>query len=172
LDNNPLFNEGLKEGFTNTNNDFTTPIGSASAGPNFGESLNLRMGNSGFFGATDGWADNRTWIYSGEIFTGPNGIISIAANNDDTDWFRVDGTVVLQDTAWNVPNATVVQGLTPNSWVPFEYRVANGAGGAGPSGQNTNGGLGWRRRLHWRGHESRQRRTIASSFPTTVAGMD
>lgn len=89
------------------------------------------------------WADNRTWVYTGQVFTGPNGILSIAANNDDTDWFKIDGVVVLNNGAWNVPNATVVRGLTPNSWVDFEFRVGNGNGGAGPSGQNTEGGMNW-----------------------------
>lgn len=142
LANNPAFSEGLEEGFTNFNNDFATPIGAANLGPNFGESLSLRMGQTQATGAT-AWGDNRTWIYSGEVFTGPNGIISFAANNDDTDFLRIDGSIVLQDTTWNIPNATVVRGLTPNTWVPFEYRVANGTGGAGPSGQNNNGGAGW-----------------------------
>jgi fibronectin-binding autotransporter adhesin len=142
LNNNPAFVEGLQEGFINANNDFTTPIGSAQLGPNFGESLNLRMGQSTLVGPT-AWQDNRTWLYAGEIFTGPNGIISIAANNDDTDFFRIDGSIVLQNTAWDQPNATVVTGLVPNTWVPFEYRVANGTGGAGPSGQNNAGGVGW-----------------------------
>lgn len=142
LVNNPSYNEGLREGQTATNNDFTTPIGSANPGPNGGESLTLRMGQSNAFGA-DAWGDNKTWIYSGEVFTGPNGIISLAAENDDTDRFVIDGAVVLQDTAWNIPNAVVVSGLTPNSWVTFDYRVANGAGGAGPSGQNPAGSSGW-----------------------------
>lgn len=142
LANNPTFIEGLQEAYTTINNDFTTPLGSATPGPNFGESLNLRMGQTTTVGPT-AWQDNRTWIYGGEIFTGPNGIISLAANNDDTDFFRIDGSIVLQNTAWDQPNATVVRGLVPNSWVPFEYRVANGTGGAGPSGQNNAGGSGW-----------------------------
>src|SRR5262245_53617534 len=142
LNHNPSFTEGLREGFTAINNDFTTTIDAANPGPNFGESLTLRMGQETTVGA-NAWQDNRTWIYSGEIFTGPNGVISIAANNDDTDYFKIDGSVVLQNTVWNVPNATVVRGLIPNTWVPFEYRVANGTGGAGPSAQNTSGGAGW-----------------------------
>src|SRR4030095_11827081 len=113
LVNNPSYSEGLREGQTATNNDFATPIGSANPGPTDGASLTLRMGQTTQHG-TDLWSVYNTWIYAGEIFTGPNGTISIAAENDDTDRFVIDGAVVLEDTAWNIPNAVVVTGLTPD----------------------------------------------------------
>lgn len=133
----PVYTEGLREGFLSGSANLT------DANPfNSSPELTLRMGQSTATGA-DAWADNRTWVYTGQVFTGPNGILSIAANNDDTDWFKINGVVVLNNGAWDVPNATVVSGLPINSWVDFEYRVGNGGGGAGPSAQNTNGGVNW-----------------------------
>jgi autotransporter-associated beta strand protein len=148
LSANLVFGEGLHEGFVNQADNETTPIGGAIVGPDNGQgagvSLGLRMAQSTLFGATD-WANNRTWIYNGEAFTGPNGVISFAANNDDTDWLKLNGVVVLNDNGWNTANAVTITGLTPNSWVPFEYRVSDtGAGGAGPSAQNNPAGAaGW-----------------------------
>jgi len=141
-----LYGEGLHEGFLDASPDNeTTPIANATLGPDnglgAGISLGLRMAqiNEGQAAFTPfGWANNRTWIYSGEVFTGPNGIISFAANNDDTDWLKINGAVVLNDNGWDTAVATTVTGLAPNTWVPFEYRVSDlGAGGAGPSGQLT-----------------------------------
>jgi hypothetical protein len=151
LNVNPVYGEGLREGFTNAGDDETTSISAATIGPNNGQgagiSLGLRMAQIAEFpgGFTpDGWATARTWIYGGEVFTGPNGIISFAANNDDTDYLKLDGAVVLNDNGWDTAIGTVVTGLTPNSWVSFEFRVSDtGAGGAGPSGQGTGGGLNW-----------------------------
>ncbi|MGV3530747.1 MAG: hypothetical protein ACO1QR_00145, partial [Chthoniobacteraceae bacterium] len=133
----PVYLEGLREGFVDGSANATT------ANPfNSSPELTLRMGQSIATGP-DAWGDNRTWIYTGQIFTGPNAIISIAANNDDFDWFSIDGQVILNNNAWDVPNAAVWFGLTPNTWVDFEFRVGNGGGGAGPSGQNNGGGLNW-----------------------------
>ncbi len=139
-----LYSDGLREGLINAYNDTTTanPLNGPDNGQGAAVSLGLRMGQSTAFGAT-GWGDNRTWVYTGEMFTGPNGIISIAAENDDTDWFRIDNVVRLADTTWDSANAFTVTGLAPNSWVQFEYRVSNGGGGAGPSGQNNNGAANW-----------------------------
>jgi hypothetical protein len=151
LISNPVFKEGLLEGYTNAGDDEGTQIGNAIVGPDngqgFGVSLGLRMAQihedpGGF--STFGWANPRTWIYSGEVFTGPNGVISFAANIDDTDYLKIDGSVVLNDNGWDTPKAVVVKGLAPNTWVPFEYRASDtGAGGAGPSGQLNGGGSGW-----------------------------
>ncbi len=134
----PVYQEGLIEGFTNLSFD-TTTVNPNNSSPELG----LRMATTTAFG-TDLWANPRTWIYTGQIFTGPNGTISVAANNDDADWFKINGNVVLTDAAYNTALASVVTGLTPNTWVDFEYRVADtGAGGAGPSAQNINGATGW-----------------------------
>ena len=137
----PVFAEGLREGFVDGARNLTTP-NSFNSSPE----LTLRMGQSTATGA-DAWANNRTWVYTGQIFTGPNGIISLAANNDDADWFKINGAVVLDDGTWTSTNTALVTGLTPNSWVDFEYRVGNGTGGAGPSGVNVganNGnGINW-----------------------------
>lgn len=134
-----IFVDGLREGFINQNDNENTPnpFNGPDNGQGAGISLGLRMGQSTAVGPT-AWQDNRTWVYTGEIFTGPNGILSFAANNDDSDWISVNGVVQLNDNTWNVANATTYFGLTPNTWVPFEYRVANGGGGAGPSAQGAN----------------------------------
>jgi autotransporter-associated beta strand protein len=142
LNASAIFGEGLREGFTNVADDETTanPVNGPDNGQGAGISLGLREAQSTTFGAT-AWANTRTWIYTGEVFTGPNGVFSFAANNDDDDWLKINGTVVLNDNGWDTAVATTVTGLTPNTWVPFEYRVAdNGAGGAGPSGQNNPAG--------------------------------
>ena len=140
----PLFNEGLREGvLTNAGNNFTDPNPNNSS-----PELGLRMGQSTATGA-DAWGDNKTWVYTGQIFTGPLGILSFAANNDDNDWLKINGSIVIQDTTWYTTNAAVVTGLTANSWVDFEYRVGNGGGGAGPSGQNLVGGTGGSNGANW-----------------------
>ncbi len=99
------------------------------------------MGQSQLFGA-DAWADNRTWVYTGQIFTGTSTTLSFAANNDDADWFKINGNVVLDDNTYYTTNTALVTGLTAGTWVDFEYRVGNGVGGAGPSGQNVGGAAG------------------------------
>ncbi|HEX5176397.1 MAG TPA: hypothetical protein VFV83_05170, partial [Chthoniobacteraceae bacterium] len=144
----PVYTEGLLEGYVD---DLVTPFGDDELTPNPANSspeLTLRMGqlnqdppgnnpNDPGNLVPDQWANGRTWIYTGQINTGPNGILSFAANNDDTDWLQINGTVVLNDNGWDVSAATVVTGLTPNTWVDFEFRVSDtGTGGAGPSGQN------------------------------------
>lgn len=142
----PFYLKGLQEGFVAGNDNETTPnpVNGPDSGNGAGISLGLRMAQSNVFDPLTGWANSRTWIYTGQVNTGPNGIISFAANNDDTDWLSINGVVVLNDNGWDTANATVVTGLTPSTWVPFEYRVSDtGAGGAGPSGQNINGAAGW-----------------------------
>ncbi len=138
----PVYTEGLLEGFVTGSNN------TATANPfNSSPELTLRMGQTRATGV-DLWADQRTWIYTGQLFTGPTGVLSIAANNDDFDWFRIGGVVVLENNTWNQANSTVVNetavpGFLPNTWVDFEYRVGNGGGGAGPSGQNNDGAANW-----------------------------
>ena len=126
----PTYVEGLREGFLA--GDFNV----SDANPaNSSPELGLRMATSTAFGP-DLWADNRTWVYTGQIFTGANGVISVAANCDDNDWFKINGSVILNDNGWDTAVAGRITGLTPNSWVDFEYRSGNGGGGAGPSGQD------------------------------------
>ncbi|RYD66290.1 MAG: hypothetical protein EOP84_31290, partial [Verrucomicrobiaceae bacterium] len=145
----PIYREGLQEGFLSSADDeFTANPGNSTP------ELGLRMAQSIATGP-DAWADNRTWVYTGQIFTGPSGVISYAFNNDDNDWLKINGVLLLNDNSWDTTVAGVANnataGLTPgglltwapNTWVNFEYRVGNGTGGAGPSGQNTNGASGW-----------------------------
>ena len=50
----------------------------------------------------DGWANNRTWIYTGQIHVTTN-FMSLIMNNDDTDWLKINGVIVLDDNTWNDP---------------------------------------------------------------------
>src|SRR4029453_12211174 len=59
-------------------------------------------------GPSQGWANNRTYIYQGQIFVSDNevpgdglGAFSFSEQFDDNVLIRVDGTQVLRDTAWN-----------------------------------------------------------------------
>jgi hypothetical protein len=107
-----------------------------------------------------GWANGRTFIYTGEIQVTTN-FLAFAMNNDDTDWLKINGVVVLDDNTWNdpiqarsggagsdlnsgppsgVPNLVAGLGLTVGNWYDIEFRISDtGGGGAGPSGQGT----GW-----------------------------
>src|SRR5215207_4305247 len=87
----PIFVNGLREGLIMAFDDETNPnpFNGPDRGQGRGVSLGLQMGQSTAFGP-DGWGDNRTWVYTGEIFTGPNGILSFAAMNDDCDWISIN----------------------------------------------------------------------------------
>jgi fibronectin-binding autotransporter adhesin len=139
----PIFSEGLIEGKTTISDDETT-VNPANSSPELGLRMATINQNPMNGQIVDGWGNPATWIYTGQIFSGPNGVISFAANNDDADWLKIAGTVRLNDNAWDTTVATVVSGLTPNTWVDFEYRVSDtGGGGAGPSGQNRDGASNW-----------------------------
>src|SRR5262245_45715857 len=73
LDSNaatPLFAEGLREGFVNGADNETTanPLNGPDNGQGQGVSLGLRMAQATFFNPANGWANPRTWIYTGEVF--------------------------------------------------------------------------------------------------------
>src|SRR5688572_3617938 len=158
----PVYSEGLIEGFVGDlsdrhDDDETTPNPNNSS-----PELTIRMGQlnpgdppdpSGF---PDSWANSRTWIYTGQIqVTSP--FLAFAMNNDDTDWLRINGVIVLDDNQWDnpiqalsggagnnlntpstggVPNLVAGLGLQQNTWYDIEFRISDtGAGGAGPSGQ-------------------------------------
>ena len=136
---------------------FTDPV------PPYNITLDVRMGqnNQGDPPDTDGyvdaagkpygWANSRTFIYTGQIQATTN-FLSFAMNTDDTDWLRINGVVVLNDNTWNTPiqalsagalgnpNLVAGLGLTVGQWYDIEFRMSDtGGGGAGPSGQGT----GW-----------------------------
>jgi len=89
------------------------------------------------------WADNTTFIYSGEMYFN-GGSHHFIESIDDRVWLEIDGTVVMNNGSWNdVSGSPLLQ--KPPGWYPFELRMSNGGGGAGrvqinPGFQyNTNG---------------------------------
>ena len=150
LNSQPVYGEGLREGKLPGNIDETSP--NPGDGPDFGDgvgvSLSLRMANDSTNfsqgqtdNAEDFWADNRTWVYTGEINAGPEGKLSFAENIDDFVRIRVDGALVLTDNAWNVVVSSGVLNFEPNSWHTVDIRMSNGGGGAGPvTGNGFQGG--------------------------------
>ena len=135
----PVFAEGLIEGFLD-GGDNETGVNPGNSSPELGLRMATINQTPGPTPPPDVWADNRTWVYTGQMFTGPNGIISWAFNDDDNDWLKLNNVVVLNDNGWDTTRAGVTTGFTPNTWIDFEFRVGNGGGGAGPSGGGTQGG--------------------------------
>ncbi|HYG78294.1 MAG TPA: autotransporter-associated beta strand repeat-containing protein [Planctomycetota bacterium] len=92
--------------------------------------------NGSTYANTGAWVDNSTYIYSGFVNnpTGSNVTYTFAENFDDSVRLIIDGTTVLNNTAWNVPtrgNFTLTPGLHT-----FELRLGQGSGGVGPSNQS------------------------------------
>ncbi|MEM7392281.1 MAG: hypothetical protein AAF492_08015, partial [Verrucomicrobiota bacterium] len=89
---------------------------------------------------------NTTEIYSGQIFDA-DGNIAFRENIDDKVRLRINGTLVLNDDAWNTPTATPNLALPPG-WNDFELRISNGGGIAGAVGgigfeYDPDGGTNW-----------------------------
>ena len=105
-----------------------------------------------------GWADNRTFIYTGQFFDA-DGIFTFAEQIDDNVRVVIDGVTRLRSTNWdvatgthqtnglrndgaNIANANTFGGTTsfgmgPNGdgWHDIEIRLGNGSGGSGPQTQ-------------------------------------
>ncbi len=76
------------------------------------------------------WADNRTWIYTGQIYLNGS-TYHFAESMDNCAKLIIDDTVVLDDTVYNTP--TKSGDVTfPAGWHDVEIRFGNGTGGAGP----------------------------------------
>ena len=86
--------------------------------------------------STTPWANNQTWVYTGEFYTA-DGTVAFAKNVDDDTQVVVDGVQYLNNTGWNSPITTGKLQLTPG-WHEITVRFANGGGGAGAVG-----GDGW-----------------------------
>ena len=138
---NPTVSADLQEGRTDGDpfDLFSpNPVNGPDTGLGVGVSSGIRMGQStlnigdGSTGDPDSfWSDNRTWIYTGEINSGPTGRLSFAESIDDSIQIKIDGVVVLQNGTLN-PTATGVLNFTPNTFHAIEVRLGNGIGGAGP----------------------------------------
>ncbi|HZJ15873.1 MAG TPA: PA14 domain-containing protein, partial [Chthoniobacteraceae bacterium] len=147
LDIDPTVAVGLVEGHVDGSAfDLTSPNlgnGPDRNGVGAGISLGIFMGQetANFAQGTTAdfdnfWNDNRTWIYTGEINSGPSGLLSFAESVDDSTRIVIDGAVVLQDQVWNVPTASGVLQYTPNTYHTIEVRMGNGVGLAGPVSVN------------------------------------
>jgi autotransporter-associated beta strand protein len=89
------------------------------------------------------WNHNTQFNYEGYFFVGgtSNVVYEFAENIDDDAWLKIDTTVILSDTQWNIPTEGAIT-LAPG-WHKIDARGQNGGGGAGPSSQNPNGWSGW-----------------------------
>lgn len=105
-----------------------------------------------------GWADNRTFIYTGQFFDA-DGIFTFAEQIDDNVRVVIDGATRLRSTNWDIATGTHQTnglrndgasiaganpfggttnfGMGPNGdgWHNIEIRLGNGGGGSGPQSQ-------------------------------------
>jgi hypothetical protein len=87
---------------------------------------------------TAGWGSNETYTYTGEFFVPDNGTagdnlgsFAFAENFDDVVNLRIDSTTYINNSTFN--DATGSGEVTlPTGWHPFEVRLGQGGGGAGP----------------------------------------
>jgi autotransporter-associated beta strand protein len=115
--------KGLYYGTVNTRDDEST------ANPKDSISTDLA-------GTEDGIASNTTEIWTGYIYD-VDGYINFRESNDDESYYKIDGSVVLNDDTWNATTTTGNLNLNnnpalPPGWHNFEMRFSNGGGGAGP----------------------------------------
>ena len=135
---NPTFGAGLQEGRIDGN-----PFDLSSPNPATSVTNGIRMGQSSLnfaLGTTadpnNFWNDNRTWIYTGEINSGPTGQLSFAESIADGMQIKIDGVVVLEDDAFDAPKASGVLSFAPNTFHTIEVRLGNYVGTAGPVSLN------------------------------------
>ncbi len=115
--------------------------------PRMGEQSNDTPGVPAFPTSQHIWTDNDAFIYSGQIFV-PNynntgyGTLTFAKNIDDINLLSIDGISYITNGQFNNP---VLSGpLTMFAgWHNIQIEFMNSTGGAGASGQNTNGWTGW-----------------------------
>ena len=75
------------------------------------------------------WANNRTIVYSGQIYD-EDGKISFMEDIDDKGWLSFANEVVLNGSGWaNSQSVQLEKG--EGGWFDFEVRFSNGGGGAG-----------------------------------------
>ncbi|KPK43303.1 MAG: hypothetical protein AMK72_13510, partial [Planctomycetes bacterium SM23_25] len=91
--------------------------------------------------------------YTTEVFTGrfydADGHVSFMEHIDDDAWLYIDGSLVLDDVAYNSQTWTQDLALAPG-WHDFELRISNQAGASGPQappipgfGYDPDGGTAW-----------------------------
>lgn len=87
--------------------------------------------------SNDGWSENTTVVYRGFIWnrSDADATWTFLEHFDDQIRLWIDGEDVLSNYSWNVPSKkTLTLSPGPHS---FELRLGQGAGGAGPSSQET-----------------------------------
>ena len=149
---------GLREGWVRTAQDYTTV--NPNNGINGGVVTAVRMASvtartGGTAAGVDNpgpannftWSDNTTFIYTGEIQARVTGVLQFAEQFDDNVQVKVNNVVVStgNGTDWFHPTSTNAVSVVAGQWYPFEVRLSQGGGGAGPPGSNANGGwgVGW-----------------------------
>lgn len=126
---------GLKAGYLNSawdTNSYPSAI-SIQLGPHVAKTV-----------AAPPWADNRTWVYTGQIYL--NGAAHhFAESIDDRAMLVINGTIRLYDTVHNTPTKSGPVTLSAG-WYNVEMRFGNGTGSAGPyavSGWTSAKGFGY-----------------------------
>ncbi|MBE3096907.1 MAG: hypothetical protein IMZ44_07215, partial [Planctomycetes bacterium] len=89
------------------------------------------------------WADNMTWVYSGQWHQNATGLVSFSENFDDSVMLKIDlngdgvfgtGETLLNNGTWDSPTSSAGTMLA-EGWYNFEVRYGQGSGGAGPVNQ-------------------------------------
>ncbi|WP_050027269.1 autotransporter-associated beta strand repeat-containing protein [Verrucomicrobium sp. BvORR034] len=148
---------GLREGRVTAGSSFNT----TTANPGGAQVLSAIAGYSADKTTAGKWADQETWVYTGQFFDA-DGKFAFAENIDDSVQIIVDGKVVLTNSTYNVvttTNSTTANGAPAGNitsdfgmgtnndgWHTIEIRFGNGGGGAGPvvgSGWTSTFGFGY-----------------------------
>jgi len=91
------------------------------------------------------WADNRTWVYTGQIYLNGS-IYHFAEAIDNNAKLIIDGTTYIDDTIHTIVTKSGPVALAAG-WYDVEIRLGNGTGGAGPnvslSGWTSTKGFGY-----------------------------
>lgn len=77
------------------------------------------------------WANERTWVYWGEVYIEKDKTC-FAAKIDDWTYLEIDGKVYMDENIWNTVERSGPLPLE-TGWHAFEVRFGNGSGGAGPA---------------------------------------
>jgi fibronectin-binding autotransporter adhesin len=139
---------GLEEGQIDAQNNWnvaqTNPDQDTQQEPLMGETDTVENGGAYYPTSSHVWADNDTWIYSGDVYFPDSngngtGTLSFAKNIDDSAFLAVNGTTYISNGSWITPLSSGPITL-PTGWYPIQMQFANGDFGAGPS---DDGAPGW-----------------------------
>ncbi|MDA3923092.1 MAG: DUF2341 domain-containing protein [Kiritimatiellae bacterium] len=91
------------------------------------------------------WADNRTWVYTGQIYLNGS-TYHFAESIDNNTMLILNGTTYINDIDHTTPTTSGAITLSAG-WYDIEIRFGNGTGGAGPNsinGWTTTKGFGYK----------------------------